>query len=179
MTPPNDRAPTESRAITPVEQGGPEIAVGSQRQAAPILGQARETIFPGARPSHPGAPPIPRIGPLNLEPGEWVEVRPLGQIREMLDGQRRYKGLYFMPEMERYCGGTFRVFKKVKTIKLESTGEVRRMRGPIVLLEGVYCDGERHGGCDRACLHLWREAWLGRIADPESPPGSSSSAPGI
>jgi hypothetical protein len=68
-----------------------------------------------------------------------------------------------MPEMEKFCGKKFKVFKKVEIIKLESTGEVRKLRSPSVFLEGVYCNGERHEGCDRACFHFWREAWLKRI----------------
>jgi hypothetical protein len=77
--------------------------------------------------------------------------------------------------MEQYCGGSFRVFKKVKTIKLEDTGEVRQLKSPTVFLEDVYCDGKRHQGCDRACFHFWREAWLKRIPDQGAPRGLSES----
>jgi hypothetical protein len=100
---------------------------------------------------------------LNLQPGECVQVRSIDEISATLDGRKKYKGLYFMPEMEKFCGKKFKVFKKVGTIKLESTGEVRKLRSPSVFLEGVYCNGERHEGCDRACFHFWREAWLKRI----------------
>jgi hypothetical protein len=99
---------------------------------------------------------------LNLQPGEWVQVRSLDEISATLDEKGKYKGLYFMPEMKKYCGQKFRVFKKVEIIKLESTGEVRKLRSPSVFLEGVYCNGERHDGCDRACFHFWREIWLKR-----------------
>lgn len=102
---------------------------------------------------------------LNLQPGEWVQVRSRDEISATLDEKGKYKGLYFMPEMERYCENTFKVFKKVEIIKLESTGEVRKLRSPSVFLEGVYCDGKRHDGCDRACFHFWREIWLKRIQD--------------
>jgi hypothetical protein len=101
---------------------------------------------------------------LDLQPGEWVEVRPIDQISVTLDDKGKYKGLYFMPEMEKFCGKKFKVFKKAEIIKLESTGEVRKLRSPSVFLEGVYCNGERHEGCDRSCFHFWREAWLKRIA---------------
>jgi hypothetical protein len=104
---------------------------------------------------------------LNLQPGEWVQVRSLEEISETLDEKGKFMGLYFMPEMGRYCGKTFKVFKKVKIIKLESTGELRKLRSPSVFLEGVYCDGEKHGGCDRACFHFWREAWLKRVSNQE------------
>jgi hypothetical protein len=102
---------------------------------------------------------------LNLQPDEWVQVRSIDEISATLDGKGKYKGLYFMPEMEKFCGKKFKVFKKAQIIKLESTGEVRKLRSPSIFLEGVYCNGERHEGCDRACFHFWREAWLKRISD--------------
>jgi len=107
----------------------------------------------------------PENNPLNLQPGEWVQVKSLDEINQTLDKTRKYKGLFFMPEMERYCGKKFKVFKRAEIIKLESTGEVRKLKSPTVFLEGTYCDGERHDGCDRACFHFWREVWLKRIAD--------------
>ena len=111
-------------------------------------------------------PPFTEQGSLNLQPGEWVEVRSIDEINLTLDERQKYKGLYFMPEMEQFCGKKFRVFKKAQTIKLESNGEVRKLKSPSVFLEGVYCTGEgRNEGCDRACFHFWREAWLKRVPD--------------
>jgi hypothetical protein len=121
----------------------------------------------------------PEIGQLGIEPGEWVEVRPIEEIFKTLDGSRKHESLYFMPEMEKYCGQSFRVFKRVTTIKLESTGEVRHLKIPTVFLEGVYCNGERHQGCDRACFHYWREAWLKRIPGREAPLKPSASPIGM
>jgi hypothetical protein len=100
---------------------------------------------------------------LNLQPGEWVEVRSIDEIYQSLDERRKYKGVIFMPEMERFCGKKFKVFKKVEIIKLESTMEIRKLKTPPVLLEGVYCDGEYHDGCDRACFHFWMDPWLKRV----------------
>lgn len=102
---------------------------------------------------------------LNLQPGEWVQVRSIDEICVTLDDKGKYKGLYFMPEMEKFCGKKFKIFKRAEIIKLESTGEVRKLRSPSIFLEGVYCNGERHEGCDRSCFHFWREAWLKRITD--------------
>lgn len=125
-------------------------------------------ILPGSRSDGPERRSALESALLDLEPGEWAEVRPIGEINETLDEQRRYGGLYFMPEMEQFCGQRFRVLKRVRTVRLESTGEIRRLRGPTVLLEGVYCTGDQHEGCDRACLHLWREAWLERVPAAET-----------
>jgi len=98
--------------------------------------------------------------PLNLEPGDLVEVRPENEILATLDSSGKYGGLRFAPEMSKYCGKRFRVYKKLRKILVETTGELRTMKVPIVLLERVYCDGSAHGGCDRACFCFWLEEWL-------------------
>jgi hypothetical protein len=105
----------------------------------------------------------PEDNSLNLQPGELVEVRSFDEISATLDEKRKHKGLYLMPVAEKYCGGKFKVYKKVEIIKLESTGEFRKIKYPTVILEGVYCNGEHHEGCDRTCFLLWREVWLKRI----------------
>jgi hypothetical protein len=100
---------------------------------------------------------------LNLQPGEWVEVRSIDEISATFDKPRTSKGLGFMFGMEEFCGKKFKVFKKVNTIRLESTGEIRKLKKPAILLEGVFCDGKHYEGCDRSCFYFWREAWLKRI----------------
>lgn len=100
---------------------------------------------------------------LDLQPGELVEVKPTKEIFATLDDQGKLAGLRFNPEMVKFCGQKFRVFKRLDKIIIESTGELRRIRIPTVILEGVYCDGTSHGGCDRSCFCFWREAWLKRF----------------
>jgi len=102
---------------------------------------------------------------LNIQPGEWVQINSIEEISGTLDERQKYDGLYFMPEMERFCGKKYKVFKMAEIIEFESTAEVRKLKKPVILLEGVYCDGEHHDGCDRACFHFWREIWLKRIRD--------------
>jgi hypothetical protein len=101
----------------------------------------------------------------NLKPGDWVEVKSLREITSMLDEKGKFKGLYFMPEMEAFCGKKFKVFKKAEKIKLESNGELRQLKNPSFFLEGVYCNGFFQGGCDRACFHYWREEWLKKVPE--------------
>jgi len=101
---------------------------------------------------------------LNLRPGEWVEVRSISEIFATLDENGKLRGLRFNPEMEAFCGGRFKVYKRLDKMIVESTGELRKIRTPTVLLEGVFCDGKAHGGCDRSCFCFWREAWLKRVA---------------
>ena len=100
---------------------------------------------------------------LNMQAGEMVEVRSLREIFATLDDQGKLRGLRFNPEMAKFCGKQFRVYKKIDKIILEATGELRKFKVPTVLLEGVFCDGSAHGGCDRSCLCFWREAWLKRV----------------
>ncbi|UCE95195.1 MAG: hypothetical protein JSV51_05520 [Candidatus Bathyarchaeota archaeon] len=99
---------------------------------------------------------------LRLHPGELVEVLSEEKIQSTLDSKARLRGLVFMPEMRKYCGKQFRVYKRLERIILESTGEIRSIKD-TVLLEGVVCSGEDHFGCDRSCYCFWREAWLKRV----------------
>ncbi len=99
---------------------------------------------------------------LALQPGELVEVKSVEEILATLDHRRRHKGLLWMTGMRKYCGGRYRVYRRVQRITLESNGELRNMKD-TVLLDGVLCDGREFGGCDRCCFHFWREVWLRRI----------------
>jgi hypothetical protein len=121
------------------------------------------------------ADPSRRIDPepLELRQGEWVQVRDLHEIHTTLDRDGRYRGLSFMPEMMQFCGKKFKVYRRVEAIRLETTGEMRRMKSPTVFLEGVFCDGSFHGGCHRSCFCFWKEAWLKRISSPAGPEGPS------
>ena len=101
---------------------------------------------------------------LNLQPGELAEVKTEEEIRATLDADGRNHGLLWMRGMDRYCGKRCRVFRRVNTILLESTGQQRKMKN-TVLLEGLTCDGSDFFGCDRSCFYYWREAWLRRVPD--------------
>jgi len=102
---------------------------------------------------------------LDFESGEWVKVRSAEEIFAMLDEKGKFRGLFFMPEMLKFCGKKFRVYKKVKIISLESTWRDEEIDQPPVFFEGVYCDGEFHEGCDRSYFCFWREIWLKRISN--------------
>jgi len=101
--------------------------------------------------------------------GDWVEVKSFDEICTTLDLTGRNQGLYFMPAMKEFCGGRYRVIKIVKTIKLESTGELRKLKSPTALLDGVFCKG-RHEHCDRVCYHFWRTIWLIKVSPDISEP---------
>lgn len=108
---------------------------------------------------------IRKYKPLSLQPGELVEVRSVKEIFDTLDAKGNLRGLRFVPEMVKFCGKRFRVYKRLDKIILEATGELRRIKTPTVLLEEVFCDGTAHGGCDRSCFCFWREQWLKRVPE--------------
>ena len=116
--------------------------------------------------------PSPYCEALNLQPGELVEVKAEEEILATLDAGDRNRGLLWMRGMNRYCGNRYRVFRRVKTIVLESNGQVRKMKN-TVLLEGLTCDGSEFFDCDRSCFYYWREAWLQRVPAEESVGGAA------
>ena len=104
---------------------------------------------------------------LNLQPGEWVDVKSEEEILTTLDEKGAYKGLRWMCNMRKFCGKKYRVYKRLEKMLLESTGKYREVKN-TVLLEGVTCDGEEWYGCDRSCYHFWREVWLRRVEPPQT-----------
>jgi len=112
-------------------------------------------------------------GGLNLRAGEWVEVRSADEILATLDDQQSLEALPFMPEMLRYCGSRFRVYKSAhKTADTIEHFSIRRMNR-AVHLEALRCDGSAHGGCQAGCLLFWKESWLKRVGDT---PGSTDGS---
>jgi hypothetical protein len=100
---------------------------------------------------------------LNLQPGEFVRVRSKQEIFGTLDRRDRNRGLLFDAEMLKYCGGTFRVLKRVIQIVDEKNGKILRMKSSCIILEGSACAGDYHQYCPRAIYHYWREGWLRRV----------------
>ena len=95
--------------------------------------------------------------------GDIVQVRSEVEIRQTLDADGALDGLPFMPEMLRYCGAQFRVFRWADKINdMNTKTGVRRLRN-TVQLEGLRCDGSAHDGCQAECQILWKQAWLQRV----------------
>lgn len=103
---------------------------------------------------------------LNLQPGEWVEVRPREEIARTLSKTGKNRGLAFSyPEMLPMVGKRFRVRGRVERIIDEATGRMIEMKHDCVTLEGTCCTGEYAAGrwfCWRGIYPYWREAWLTR-----------------
>jgi hypothetical protein len=92
-----------------------------------------------------------------------VRVRSWEEVEATLDPQGRLDGLPFMPEMRTYCGREFTVSRRIERTCEEIAREMRRIRD-VVYLDGLRCDGTDHGGCDKSCFLIWKEAWLERSA---------------
>jgi len=107
--------------------------------------------------------------------GDAVRVRTYDEIRATLDADGTLDGLPFMPEMVRYCGRRFRVYRRANKVFLDHHYYVARLDG-TVLLEGTRCDGARHDGCQMDCRVFWKEAWL-EPADPTDILDEGDSAP--
>jgi hypothetical protein len=102
-------------------------------------------------------------GELSLKPGEFVQVKSRQEIFATLDKKNRNRGLLFDAEMLKYCGGTFRVLKRVNQIVDEKNGKMLRMKSSCIILDGSACAADYHKLCPRAIYHYWREGWLRRV----------------
>ncbi len=106
----------------------------------------------------------------DLVVGDLVEVKPWAEICATLDERGCLEEVPFMPEMMTMCGQRARVYRSLHRIfDYRKTRRMRHMEG-AVLLAGVVCGGEYHGGCQAACLTIWKSAWLRRVeGSAESP----------
>jgi hypothetical protein len=104
------------------------------------------------------------IETLDLQPGELIQVRSKEEIMATLDKHSRNRGLLFDSEMLPYCGGIYRVLRRVHRIIDEKTGKMMHMKFPCIILEGVVCQSDFHRLCPRAIYSYWRENWLRRAS---------------
>src|SRR4030095_5103823 len=95
-----------------------------------------------------------------LLPGDLVGGRSEAEILATLNEKGTLDNLPFMPEMLKFCGKTFRVSAQAFKTCVDDR-EMRQLEN-TVFLEEARCDGSSHGGCGRACLIFWNEAWLKR-----------------
>lgn len=105
---------------------------------------------------------------LDLQPGEWVEIKSKEEILATLDQTGHNRGLRFDVEELRYCGTRARVLRRVNRIVDENTGKLLRLPNDCVILEGVICPGDYHQYCPRSIYPFWREIWLRRVDQPVS-----------
>ena len=109
-------------------------------------------------------PPIDN--PLNLIPGDKVQVKTREEIASTLNFQGKERGLWFDREMLPFCGGVYQVRQRVSRFISDRNRQMIELKTECVTLDGVVCSGEhssyRHF-CPRAIYPFWREAWLRRV----------------
>lgn len=107
---------------------------------------------------------------LNLQPGELVRVKSHEEILRTLNVENKNRGLYFDAESVPFCGGTYRVLKRVCKIVDEKTGKLIKLKNESIMLEDVYCQA-RYSRCRMFCprsiYSYWREIWLERVAEKD------------
>ncbi|MGH7146322.1 MAG: hypothetical protein ACREIJ_00260 [Nitrospiraceae bacterium] len=114
---------------------------------------------------------------IDLQPDELVQVKGVDEIVNTLDVQNKNRGLSFDVEMAKYCGGHYRVLRRVERVINEKTGQMMRFPNECVVLDGVVCSGEFHWLCPRSIFPFWREIWLGRVKDGSSQSPSRPCVP--
>jgi hypothetical protein len=102
---------------------------------------------------------------LNLQPGETVQIKTKAEICPTLDTRGKNRGLWFDIEMLDYCGGQYKVLKRVEKIIDEKTGKMINFSTPAIILNGVVCRArysKQRLLCPRSIFPYWREIWLKR-----------------
>jgi hypothetical protein len=102
----------------------------------------------------------------DLQPGETVRIKDANEIGSTLNQNNRNRGMWFGPDQAPYCGGTYRVRKRVSRIIDERTGEMVEMKTPCITLDDVTCRSHYSAGrffCPRRVMPYWREIWLDRV----------------
>jgi hypothetical protein len=113
---------------------------------------------------------------LDLEIGELVEVRSQDEIFATLDENGALDQMPFMPEMLRFVGQRFPVYKLAHKTCDTATRTGGRSVAHTVHLQ-LRCGGSGHDGCQAGCLIFWKEAWLKRVDESGQPHAASPTAP--
>ena len=124
----------------------------------------RGTPYPQRRGTVPNGQPTP-VETLDLQPGELVRVKPYAEILKTLNYSNRNRGMLFDAEEVPYCGGTYRVLRRVDRVINEKVGKMQEMKTPGIILESVVCQSRFSSCrmfCPRSIYSIWREIWLER-----------------
>jgi hypothetical protein len=123
------------------------------------------TAFPRNPGLIPEGQPTPSVT-LDLQPGELVRVKTQEEILRTVDRSNRNRGMYWDAELVPYCGGTYRVLKRVTKLIDERTAKMVEMKNPCIILDTVVCQA-RYSPCRMLCpksmYPYWREIWLERV----------------
>jgi hypothetical protein len=114
---------------------------------------------------------------LDLKEGEMVRMKSYPEVLQTLDENWRNRGLYFDAEMAPFCGGTYKVLKRVERIIHEGSGKMLTFKTPALILDGVACQAryaKYRKFCPRAYYQYCREIWLERVPAEN---GASAATP--
>ena len=112
-----------------------------------------------------GGIPGPSPVQLDIQPGEWIEIRNIKEITATLDDRGKLGGCLFIDEMAEYCGRRYRVLKEVELFYDETKNRMCRAKN-MFLLQGVMCSGRQRlykVDCDRSCFFFWHREWLKEV----------------
>ena len=140
----------------------------------------RGTPFPRKSGTIPEGQPTPSAS-LDLQPGDLVRVKPHDEILRTVTTGNKNRGMYWDAELVPYCGGTYRVLKRVTRIIDEKSGRMQEMKNPCIILDSVVCQARFSNCrmfCPRSIYPYWREIWLERVESGMSPGSESETAAG-
>lgn len=99
-----------------------------------------------------------------------VRVKSSEEIEKTLNEKGQCEGIsYIRSVMNKYCGGVYRVKKRINLFFDERRWRLSKLQN-VVILDGVFCESpptqsEDWSGCDRTCFLFWKEAWLERVTE--------------
>ena len=117
---------------------------------------AFESVLPNAERSS---------GEIQWALGDHVIVKSSAEIRATLNDRLMNRGLYFEPDMLKYCGRQLCVQAEVRRLIDIVSGEMRTMKTPAYILRDIRFSGERQQFNSQHEPLFWRDAWLRRDAN--------------
>ncbi len=131
------------------------------------------TGFPFMPPSSLTSTPIVSLG---LVAADEVTVQSAAEISRTLDSKGKNRGMWFDPDMVKHCGRRYQVLKRVDRIIDDATGQMRTMKTPCIVLQGVSYSGEGLRFCAQQDPTFWREVWLQPVSAAPVPAASAAPA---
>jgi hypothetical protein len=140
----------------------------------PMWGGSRFPRTPGRIPD---GQPTPTVN-LNLQPGEIVRVKSHEEILQTVTAGNKNRGMYWDAELLPYCGGTYKVLKRVTKLIGEQSGKMVEMKNACIILDSVVCQARYSPcrlHCPKAMYPYWREIWLERVGPEGGISGSENT----
>jgi hypothetical protein len=172
-TEPMTRAKIFAKCVSEIRSGSRGLFEMTKLIVAPLWRKATRKI-----PRKQLAGPLKRtpVGNLELQPGEWVTIKPATEIAKTLDNRGRNRGLTCDYGMSNHSGERLRVRHRLDRMISEPTAEMRRVEATVVL-EGLNCTcANVVGGCPRQDFIYWREIWLERLEEPKQNEAATANA---